>query len=136
MMKMRALIAAGLVVATFGAAVAKLPPAPPLTDAQKEEKKTVIVAHAVFDFTLAIWSWCALPVLARAGLCAGVLDINDIGVFSSAATTTSTRAWLGLVAPIPSTPMVVTVWCAAAPMPSIPSCSITRPSPVLKALAR
>ena len=39
---LRALVAAGLVVATFGVAVAKLPPPPPLTDAQKqaaEEKK-------------------------------------------------------------------------------------------------
>jgi hypothetical protein len=42
MTTLRALIAAGLVVGTFGLAVAKLPPAPPLTDAQKaaaEEKK-------------------------------------------------------------------------------------------------
>jgi hypothetical protein len=34
----RALIGAGIVVAAFGVAVAKLPPAPPLTDAQKAEK--------------------------------------------------------------------------------------------------
>ena len=34
----RALLSAGLVVAMFGVAVAKLPPAPPLTDAQKAEK--------------------------------------------------------------------------------------------------
>lgn len=34
----RALIGAALVVAAFGAAVAKLPPAPPLTDQQKAEK--------------------------------------------------------------------------------------------------
>lgn len=42
MTTLRALIAAGLVVGTFGVALAKLPPAPPLTDAQKvaaEEKK-------------------------------------------------------------------------------------------------
>jgi len=35
---LRAILAAGLVVAVFGAAVAKLPPPPPLTDAQKAEK--------------------------------------------------------------------------------------------------
>ena len=34
----RALIGAALVVAAFGVAVAKLPPAPPLTDEQKAEK--------------------------------------------------------------------------------------------------
>ena len=34
----RALIGAVIVVAAFGAAVAKLPPAPPLTDQQKAEK--------------------------------------------------------------------------------------------------
>ena len=34
----RALLGAGLVVAAFGVAVAKLPPAPPMTDAQKAEK--------------------------------------------------------------------------------------------------
>ena len=34
----RALVGAGIVVAAFGVAVAKLPPAPPLTDAQKAEK--------------------------------------------------------------------------------------------------
>ncbi|MEP7181223.1 MAG: hypothetical protein ABI886_03420 [Betaproteobacteria bacterium] len=42
MTTMRAMIAAALVVATWGVAVAKLPPAAPLTDAQKaaaEEKK-------------------------------------------------------------------------------------------------
>jgi hypothetical protein len=42
MKNVRALVAAGLVVATFGVAVAKLPPPPPLTEAQKqaaEEKK-------------------------------------------------------------------------------------------------
>lgn len=42
MTTLRALVAAGLVVATFGVAVAKLPPPPPMTDAQKaaaEEKK-------------------------------------------------------------------------------------------------
>jgi hypothetical protein len=42
MTTMRAMIGAGLVLACFGVAMAKLPPAPPLTDAQKvaaEEKK-------------------------------------------------------------------------------------------------
>lgn len=42
MTTLRALIAAGIVVATFGIALAKLPAPPPLTDAQKaaaEEKK-------------------------------------------------------------------------------------------------
>lgn len=42
MTTMRAMIGAGLVLACFGVAVAKLPPAPPPTDAQKvaaEEKK-------------------------------------------------------------------------------------------------
>jgi hypothetical protein len=34
----RALVGAGLVVTVFGVAVAKLPPAPPLTDEQKAEK--------------------------------------------------------------------------------------------------
>ena len=34
----RALIGAALVVAAFGVAVAKLPPAPPMTDQQKAEK--------------------------------------------------------------------------------------------------
>ncbi len=34
----RAMLGAGLVVAAFSAAVAKLPPAPPLTDEQKAEK--------------------------------------------------------------------------------------------------
>jgi hypothetical protein len=34
----RALIGAAIVVAAFGVAVAKLPPAPPLTDQQKAEK--------------------------------------------------------------------------------------------------
>jgi hypothetical protein len=36
----RALLGAALVVTAFGVAVAKLPPAPPLTDAQKAEKAT------------------------------------------------------------------------------------------------
>jgi hypothetical protein len=36
---LRALTAATLVVAFFGVAVAKLPPAPPLTDEQKAAKK-------------------------------------------------------------------------------------------------
>jgi len=35
---MRALFAAALVVGAFGVAVAKLPPAPPMTDEQKAEK--------------------------------------------------------------------------------------------------
>jgi hypothetical protein len=35
---LRALIGAGLVVGAFSVAVAKLPPAPPLTDQQKAEK--------------------------------------------------------------------------------------------------
>jgi hypothetical protein len=42
MTTLRALLAAGLVVASFGVAVAKLPPPPPMTDEQKaaaEEKK-------------------------------------------------------------------------------------------------
>jgi hypothetical protein len=46
---LRAMIAAGLVVGVFGAAVAKLPPAPPPTDAQKdaaEEKKAKDAAAA------------------------------------------------------------------------------------------
>ena len=34
----RALLGAALVVTAFGVAVAKLPPAPPMTDAQKAEK--------------------------------------------------------------------------------------------------
>jgi hypothetical protein len=34
----RALLGAALVVTAFGVAVAKLPPAPPMTDAQKTEK--------------------------------------------------------------------------------------------------
>ncbi len=49
MTTLRALIAAGLVVGTFGLAVAKLPPPPPLTDAQKvaaEEKKAKDAAAA------------------------------------------------------------------------------------------
>ncbi len=49
MTTLRALVAAGLVVATFGLAVAKLPPPPPLTDAQKaaaEEKKAKDAAAA------------------------------------------------------------------------------------------
>jgi hypothetical protein len=42
MTTLRALLAAGIVVTTFGVAVAKLPPTPPMTDEQKaaaEEKK-------------------------------------------------------------------------------------------------
>jgi len=35
---LRALLGAGLVVTAFGVAVAKLPPAPPMTDEQKAEK--------------------------------------------------------------------------------------------------
>jgi hypothetical protein len=49
MTTVRALIAAGLVVATWGFAVAKLPPPPPMTDAQKaaaEEKKAKDAAAA------------------------------------------------------------------------------------------
>ncbi len=45
----RAMIAAGLVVATWGLAVAKLPPPPPMTDTQKaaaEEKKAKDAASA------------------------------------------------------------------------------------------
>jgi hypothetical protein len=38
MTTMRALIAAAMVVGLFGVAVAKLPPAPPLTEQQKAEK--------------------------------------------------------------------------------------------------
>jgi len=41
-----ALLAAGLVVTTFGLAVAKLPAGPPLTDAQKEEAKAKAAAAA------------------------------------------------------------------------------------------
>jgi hypothetical protein len=37
MTTMRAVLVAGLVVAAYGAALAKLPPAPALTDAQKQE---------------------------------------------------------------------------------------------------
>ena len=40
----QALLAAGLVVATFGLAVAKLPAPPPMTDAQKEEAKAKAAA--------------------------------------------------------------------------------------------
>ena len=49
MTTLRALIAAGLVVATFGIALAKLPPAPPLDDKAKaaaEEKKAKDAATA------------------------------------------------------------------------------------------
>jgi hypothetical protein len=49
MMTLRALLIAGLSFATFGAAMAKLPPAPPMTDAQKvaaEEKKAKDAAAA------------------------------------------------------------------------------------------
>jgi hypothetical protein len=49
MRTLRALIAAALVVGLFGAAVAKLPPPAPLTDAQKaaaEEKKAKDAAAA------------------------------------------------------------------------------------------
>jgi hypothetical protein len=42
----RALLGAGLVVAAFGVAVAKLPPPPPLTDAQKAEKAAQTKATA------------------------------------------------------------------------------------------
>jgi flagellar biosynthesis/type III secretory pathway protein FliH len=49
MKTVRALVAAGLVVATFGVALAKLPPAPPPTEEQKkaaEEKKAKDAAAA------------------------------------------------------------------------------------------
>jgi hypothetical protein len=49
MTTLRALVAAGLVVATFGVAVAKLPPPPPQTEEQKkaaEEKKAKDAAAA------------------------------------------------------------------------------------------
>ena len=49
MTTLRALIAAGLIVGVFGAAVAKLPPPAPLTDAQKaaaDEKKAKDAAAA------------------------------------------------------------------------------------------
>lgn len=49
MKTIRALFGAALVVATFGFAVAKLPPAPPMTDAQKataEEAKAKAAAAA------------------------------------------------------------------------------------------
>ena len=42
----RAVLAAALVVASFGLAVAKLPPAAPLTDAQKAEAKAKADATA------------------------------------------------------------------------------------------
>ncbi len=42
----RAVIGAALVVAAFGVAVAKLPPAPPMTDQQKAEKATKDKAKA------------------------------------------------------------------------------------------
>ena len=42
----QALLAAGLVVTTFGLAVAKLPAPPPQTDAQKEEAKAKAAAAA------------------------------------------------------------------------------------------
>ena len=43
---LRALLAAALVAGAFGAAVAKLPPAPPLTDEQKAEKAAKAKAGA------------------------------------------------------------------------------------------
>lgn len=49
MKTIRAMFGAALVVASFGLAVAKLPPAPPMTDAQKaaaEEAKTKAAAAA------------------------------------------------------------------------------------------
>ena len=46
MKTIRAVLAATLVVASFGAAVAKLPPPPPLTDAQKAEAKAKADAAA------------------------------------------------------------------------------------------
>jgi hypothetical protein len=46
MKTIRALLAAAFVVASFGIAVAKLPPPPPLTDAQKAEAKAKADAAA------------------------------------------------------------------------------------------
>ncbi len=46
MKTIRALLAAAFVVASFGIAVAKLPPAPPQTDAQKAEAKAKADAAA------------------------------------------------------------------------------------------
>ena len=49
MMTLRALVIAGMAFATFGVAMAKLPPAPPMTEAQKaaaEEKKVKDAAAA------------------------------------------------------------------------------------------
>ena len=45
----RALLGAGLAVTAFGVAVAKLPPAPPMTDEQKAEKATKDKAAADAD---------------------------------------------------------------------------------------
>ena len=42
----RAILGAALIVAVFGVAVAKLPPAPPMTDEQKAEKATKDKASA------------------------------------------------------------------------------------------
>ena len=52
MRTMRALVAFSLVVGAFGLAVAKLPPAPPMTDAQKagaEEAKAKAAAAAALS---------------------------------------------------------------------------------------
>ena len=46
MKTIRAVLAATLVVASFGVAVAKLPPAPPMTDVQKAEAKAKADAAA------------------------------------------------------------------------------------------
>jgi hypothetical protein len=46
MKTIRAVLAATLVVASFGFAVAKMPPAPPLTDVQKAEAKAKADAAA------------------------------------------------------------------------------------------
>ena len=46
MKTIRAVLAAAIVVASFGVAVAKLPPAPPQTDAQKAEAKAKADAAA------------------------------------------------------------------------------------------
>jgi hypothetical protein len=46
MKTIRAVLAAMLVVASYGVAVAKLPPAPPMTDAQKAEAKAKADAAA------------------------------------------------------------------------------------------
>ena len=49
MTTIRALFAAALVVGTFGLALAKLPAAPPMTDAQKDEAKAKAAAAAALS---------------------------------------------------------------------------------------